>query len=39
MMSSTGENKRTLVSAIRHVWSLGGIRGYYRGLTVRSCFF
>uniref|UniRef100_A0A8H8CJZ1 EF-hand domain-containing protein n=1 Tax=Psilocybe cubensis TaxID=181762 RepID=A0A8H8CJZ1_PSICU len=34
MMSNTGENKRTLVSAVRHLWKLGGIRAYYRGLTI-----
>lgn len=35
MMSSTGDQKRTLVQAARHLWSLGGTRAYYRGLTVR----
>ncbi|KAF8897599.1 mitochondrial carrier domain-containing protein [Infundibulicybe gibba] len=34
MMSNTGEQKRTLISAARHVWSLGGARAYYRGLTI-----
>ncbi|KAH9951624.1 mitochondrial carrier [Amylocystis lapponica] len=34
MMSSTGEHKRTLLSAARRVWELGGIRRYYRGLTI-----
>ncbi|KAF9567342.1 mitochondrial carrier [Agrocybe pediades] len=34
MMSNTGEHKRTLLSAIRHVWRLGGVRAYYRGLTI-----
>jgi len=35
MMSNTGEQKRTLKAAIRHLWGLGGLRAYYRGLTVR----
>ncbi|KAF8974498.1 mitochondrial carrier [Flammula alnicola] len=34
MMSNTGAHKRTLAAAIRHLWALGGIRRYYRGLTV-----
>ncbi|TFK75844.1 mitochondrial carrier [Pluteus cervinus] len=34
MMSSTGTANRTLVAAVRHVWALGGIRAYYRGLTI-----
>ncbi|CCM03175.1 uncharacterized protein FIBRA_05297 [Fibroporia radiculosa] len=34
MMSSTGEHKRTLLSAARRVWALGGIRAFYRGLTI-----
>ncbi|TFK43469.1 mitochondrial carrier [Crucibulum laeve] len=34
MMSNTGQHKRTLLSAARHVWSLGGVRAYYRGLTI-----
>jgi len=33
MMSSTGQ-KRTLLSAARRVWGLGGIRAFYRGLTI-----
>ncbi|KAK0206675.1 mitochondrial carrier [Desarmillaria ectypa] len=33
MMSNTG-TRRTLMSAARHVWRLGGFRAYYRGLTV-----
>ena len=33
-MSTTGENKRDVISAIRRVWALGGVRAYYRGLTV-----
>jgi solute carrier family 25 phosphate transporter 23/24/25/41 len=35
MMSNTGQQKRHLLDAMRHVWALGGIRRYYRGLTVR----
>ncbi|GLB33870.1 putative mitochondrial carrier (TC 2.A.29) family protein [Lyophyllum shimeji] len=34
MMSNTHEQKRTLIQAARHVWSLGGARAYYRGLTI-----
>ncbi|EPQ59905.1 hypothetical protein GLOTRDRAFT_34751 [Gloeophyllum trabeum ATCC 11539] len=34
MMSSTGEQRRTLIGAARRVWQLGGIRAYYRGLTI-----
>ncbi|KAI0322512.1 mitochondrial carrier [Amylostereum chailletii] len=34
MMSSTGETKRTLVSAAKHLWALGGVRAYYRGLPI-----
>jgi hypothetical protein len=36
MMSSTGQQKRTLIEAARHLWGLGGARAYYRGLTVRT---
>ena len=39
MMSSTGLQKRTLVAAARHLWAIGGIHAYYRGLSVRpSCY-
>ncbi|KZT12493.1 mitochondrial carrier [Laetiporus sulphureus 93-53] len=34
MMSSTGQHKRTLLSAAKKVWSLGGFRAFYRGLTI-----
>ncbi|VDC07322.1 unnamed protein product [Peniophora sp. CBMAI 1063] len=34
MMSSTGETKRTLVSAAKTLWGLGGVRAYYRGLAI-----
>ena len=34
MMSITGD-KRSLLDAARYVWGLGGLRAYYRGLTVR----
>jgi solute carrier family 25 (mitochondrial phosphate transporter), member 23/24/25/41 len=34
MMTSTGEHKRTLTEAIRHLYQIGGVRAYYRGLTV-----
>ncbi|KAF8165282.1 mitochondrial carrier [Crassisporium funariophilum] len=34
MMSNTGEQKRTMAAAIRHLWGLGGVRAYYRGLTI-----
>ncbi|KAF8913961.1 mitochondrial carrier domain-containing protein [Gymnopilus junonius] len=33
MMSSTAQ-KRNLIGAMRHVYQLGGLRAYYRGLTV-----
>lgn len=36
MMSSIGGQRRTLMEAVRHVNSLGGMRAYYRGLAV-SC--
>ena len=35
MMSTTGNQKQTLVAAARRVWELGGLPGYYRGLTVQ----
>lgn len=35
MMSNAGE-RRALTDAIRHLWSLGGFRAYYRGLSVRQ---
>lgn len=34
MMSNTGEQRRTLPDAVRNLWKLGGLRAYYRGLTV-----
>ncbi|KIK68070.1 hypothetical protein GYMLUDRAFT_36899 [Collybiopsis luxurians FD-317 M1] len=34
IMSSTGEQKRTLIQAARHLWKLGGLRAYYRGLSI-----
>lgn len=34
MMSNAGEPKRTLIEAIRRVWSLGGVKAYYRGLSI-----
>ncbi|KAJ4001103.1 mitochondrial carrier [Lentinula boryana] len=34
MMSSTGQQKRTLIQAAKHVWTLGGFRAYYRGLSI-----
>ncbi|KAG7096881.1 hypothetical protein E1B28_004287 [Marasmius oreades] len=33
MMSITGQ-KRTLMDAARHLWRLGGMRAYYRGLSI-----
>jgi len=33
-MSNAGGQRRTVVSAMRHVWALGGIRSYYRGLGI-----
>jgi hypothetical protein len=35
MMSTKGEVRLTLVNAARHLWGLGGLRAYYRGLAVR----
>ncbi|KAI0254397.1 mitochondrial carrier [Lactifluus subvellereus] len=34
MMSSTEGTNRTLASAAKRVWALGGLRAYYRGLGV-----
>ncbi|OJA18971.1 hypothetical protein AZE42_00332 [Rhizopogon vesiculosus] len=34
MMSTTGDQKRSLVDAARRVWHLGGVRAFYRGLTI-----
>ncbi|KDQ64584.1 hypothetical protein JAAARDRAFT_187904 [Jaapia argillacea MUCL 33604] len=34
MMSSTGDKNRTLSTAARRLWKLGGVRAYYRGLTI-----
>ncbi|KAF9780136.1 mitochondrial carrier [Thelephora terrestris] len=34
MMSSIGGQRRTLVEAVKHVHSLGGLRAYYRGLAI-----
>ncbi|KII95124.1 hypothetical protein PLICRDRAFT_202930 [Plicaturopsis crispa FD-325 SS-3] len=34
MMSNTGDQKRTLVAAARHLWRMGGFRAYYRGLQI-----
>ncbi|KAH0587640.1 hypothetical protein H2248_006408 [Termitomyces sp. 'cryptogamus'] len=34
MMSNTSQEKRTLIQAVRHVWSLGGARAFYRGLGI-----
>ncbi|KAI0638147.1 mitochondrial carrier [Trametes polyzona] len=34
MMSSAGGQKRTLREAARRVWHLGGLRAFYRGLTI-----
>ncbi|PFH52786.1 hypothetical protein AMATHDRAFT_139300 [Amanita thiersii Skay4041] len=33
MMSNTGQ-RRSMVEAARHVWTLGGMRAYYRGLMI-----
>ena len=37
-MSSTGDPNRTLASAAKRVWALGGLRAYYRGLGVRDAY-
>ncbi|KAF8812504.1 mitochondrial carrier [Phlegmacium glaucopus] len=34
MMSSTGSQKRSLVAAVRHLWAVGGLHAYYRGLSI-----
>lgn len=34
MMSSIGGQRRTLADAVKHVYTLGGMRAYYRGLAV-----
>lgn len=34
MMSNAGEPKRTLIEAAKRVWGLGGVKAYYRGLSV-----
>ncbi|KAJ4478192.1 mitochondrial carrier [Lentinula aciculospora] len=39
MMSSTGQQKRTLIQAAKHVWTLGGFHAYYRGLSVKKFVF
>jgi solute carrier family 25 (mitochondrial phosphate transporter), member 23/24/25/41 len=36
MMSSSGKQKRTLMQAAQHLWTLGGLRAYYRGLVVST---
>jgi hypothetical protein len=33
-MSSIGGQRQTLLQAVKHVYSLGGMRAYYRGLAV-----
>jgi solute carrier family 25 (mitochondrial phosphate transporter), member 23/24/25/41 len=34
-MSTSGQ-RQTFINAARHLWGLGGMRAYYRGLTVRA---
>ena len=34
MMSNMGGQRPTLMEAVKHVYSLGGMRAYYRGLAV-----
>ena len=34
MMSSIGGQRPTLLEAVKHVYTLGGMRAYYRGLAV-----
>ena len=36
MISSTGGERRILLRTVKHVYKLGGVRGYYRGLSVSS---
>src|SRR6266852_1817364 len=36
MMSSTESPKRSLATAAKRVWALGGLKAYYRGLGVRQ---
>lgn len=38
-MSSAGGQRRTLREAATRVWQLGGMRAFYRGLTVSYSFF
>jgi hypothetical protein len=38
MMSNTGEPNRTLASAAKRIWALGGLKAYYRGLGVRNAY-
>jgi len=35
-MSNIGGQRRTLLQAVKHVYTLGGMRAYYRGLAVSS---
>jgi len=39
MMSSTGDQRRSLGEAMRRVYNLGGMRAFYRGLHVCSLYF
>ncbi|TRM67766.1 mitochondrial carrier domain-containing protein [Schizophyllum amplum] len=34
MMSNTGDSRRTLKQAVTNLWTLGGYRAFYRGLTI-----
>ncbi|KAF9226538.1 mitochondrial carrier [Gyrodon lividus] len=34
MMSTTGGQKRSFAAAAQHVWQLGGLRAFYRGLSI-----
>ncbi|KAF8579310.1 mitochondrial carrier [Ramaria rubella] len=34
MMSSTGDQSRSLGPSMRRLWALGGVPAYYRGLTI-----
>ncbi|KLO18028.1 mitochondrial carrier [Schizopora paradoxa] len=34
LMSTTGETKREFIPTCKRLWALGGLRAYYRGLTI-----
>ena len=36
MISSRGGERRSLLQTVKHIYKLGGVRAYYRGLSVSS---